>query len=92
MFLVIGFLLAGLLLGAIIKNYIKSPKIFDIPVNVALYLLLFTLGITAGSNEKITSQLHHLGITALLISIFIISCCAILAYFLFKYIFHNSEP
>jgi uncharacterized membrane protein YbjE (DUF340 family) len=92
MFLVIGFLIIGLLLGVVIKKQIKSPKIFDKPINITLYLLLFTLGITAGSNEKITSQLQHLGLTAFLISIFIVLCCVILAYFLFKYVFLNREP
>jgi uncharacterized membrane protein YbjE (DUF340 family) len=92
MYLVIGFLLIGLLIGAILKKHIRSPKVFDMPVNIALYLLLFTLGISAGSNEKITSQLHHLGLTAFLISAIVVVCCACLAYLLYKYVFLSKEP
>jgi uncharacterized membrane protein YbjE (DUF340 family) len=91
MLLVIGFLIIGISLGFINRNKKKiSPKI-DLSINITIYLLLFTLGLKAGSDDAIVSRLHNLGITALIISIFTIVGSVLLAWLTYSLFFKKNK-
>lgn len=70
---VLLFLLGGLFLGWLSRNRKGVLTVVEQMVTITIYILLFTLGLKAGGDTKITSQLHTLGFRALLISIFAVS-------------------
>lgn len=90
MFLVLIFLGLGILSGIILH---KAPRIANISqklTTIAIYLLLFTLGLKAGLNKAVITQLHTLGLTALLISLFAMSGSVACAWLSYKLFFKNK--
>lgn len=67
MFIIIGLMLTGMLLGYLLRkrNLRKIHKV----ITVLIWLLLFTLGIEVGGNEQIIKGLHTLGLEALILTI-----------------------
>ena len=89
---VLLFLISGIVGGIILRKFSWLPKLTERFITITIYLLLFTLGIKAGADKNITSQLQTLGITALLISSFAITGSVFLVWFVFKYFFKNNQP
>ena len=91
MLLVIAFLIFGVILGFILRKKKNFTSKIDISINISIYLLLFTLGLKAGSDNKIVSQLHNLGLTALIISLFTISGSVLLAWLTYSLFFKKRK-
>jgi uncharacterized membrane protein YbjE (DUF340 family) len=91
MILVIAFLLAGIVLGFTIREKKKLKSKFDKSINISIYLLLFTLGIKAGSDDTIVRQLHSLGLTALIISLFAIAGSVLIAWLTYSLFFKKEK-
>ena len=68
MLTVIIIMFAGIVLGYIIRNRKLWVRLADKLTMWAIYLLLFLLGITIGTNEVIVKNLPTLGLKALLIT------------------------
>ncbi len=68
MFIVIGFMFAGILLGYLLRKMPMLQKI-STPISWTIYLLLFLMGISVGTNEEVLRNLASLGGTALLLSL-----------------------
>lgn len=67
MFVVIGFLFAGMLTGYVFKN--RQVSWIGKLVTVLIWLLLFLLGVEVGGNQMIMSGLHTIGLDALIITV-----------------------
>lgn len=67
MFVVIGLMFAGMLIGYLFKR--KKVTWIGKVITVLIWLLLFLLGIDVGSNQVIMSGLHTIGLEALLIAV-----------------------
>lgn len=67
MFVVIGLMFAGMLIGYLFKR--KEVTWIGKVITVLIWLLLFLLGIDVGSNQVIMSGLHTIGLEALLIAV-----------------------
>ena len=67
MFVVIGLMFAGILIGFLFKR--KKVTWIGKVITVLIWLLLFLLGIDVGSNQVIMSGLHTIGLEALLIAV-----------------------
>ena len=67
---VLFFLVLGIITGVALHKLRSFEPILQKLISVVIYLLLFTLGLNAGLNKAITSQIHTLGLTAFLISAF----------------------
>jgi len=91
MFNVLFFLLAGILVGVAFHKRTWLPKISEKLSALAIYLLLFTLGIKAGSDRTIMSRLDTLGLTALGISLFAIAGSVLTAWVVYKYFFKDLK-
>lgn len=87
MFDVLIFLMLGIVAGAAAHKLKPVEPIVHRSITIAVYLLLFTLGLNAGLNKIIISQLHTLGLTALLISTFAIAGSVGAAWITFKLFF-----
>jgi uncharacterized membrane protein YbjE (DUF340 family) len=88
---VIGFLLAGMIIGLLLRKNIGLQKYADKTTIILVYALLFTLGLSAGSNKTITSQFHLLGFTAILISLFTTTGSIFLGWVIFKLFFLHKD-
>ena len=67
MFIIIGLMLTGMLLGYLLRK--RSLRKIHKVITVIIWLLLFTLGIEVGGNEQIIKGLHTLGLEALILTI-----------------------
>lgn len=67
MFIVIGFMFAGMLLGYMFKK--KQVTWIGKLVTVFIWLLLFLLGVDVGGNQMIINGLFTIGVDALIITV-----------------------
>ena len=90
MFNVLIYLGLGIIAGIALHKVKQAASVLEKLTTVAIYLLLFTLGVKAGSDRSITSQLHTLGLTALLISAFAIAGSVGVAWVTYKLFFKDK--
>lgn len=67
MFIIIGIMLTGMLLGYLLRN--KKLKWIHKIITLLIWTLLFLLGIDVGGNKAIIEGLHTLGLEALIITL-----------------------
>lgn len=67
MFIIIGLMLTGMLLGFLLRKR-NLKKIHQI-ITVLIWLLLFILGVEVGSNEQIIKGLHTIGFEAVILTL-----------------------
>lgn len=67
MFIVIGIMFGGIILGYLFRKKTVLQKLSK-PITYTIYLLLFLLGISVGGNPEIISNLPSLGGQALLLA------------------------
>ncbi len=82
MFLVISFMIIGILVGVFLNN-----KLFDkisLVITILIWLLLFLLGIEVGSNKELIENLGEIGIDAFLITIGAVMGSVLLSWTLWK--------
>lgn len=77
MFIIIGIMLTGMLLGFLLRN--KRLSWIHKIITLLIWVLLFLLGIDVGGNEAIIKGLHTLGLEALIITLAAVTgsilCC-----------------
>lgn len=84
-------LIGGILVGILVHKYAKINPFLQKSITLATYLLLFTLGLNAGLNKNIMSQLQTLGITALLISTFAIAGSIGAAWAVYRFFYKSKS-
>lgn len=67
MFIIIGLMLSGMLLGFLLRKQ-KLSGIHKV-ITVLIWLLLFLLGIEVGGNQEIINGLHTIGLEAIVITV-----------------------
>ncbi|MDD2437606.1 MAG: LysO family transporter [Massilibacteroides sp.] len=67
MFTIIGIMFGGIGMGYLFRNIAVIPKL-GVGISYTIYLLLFLLGISVGTNETIMKNLGTLGVEAFLIA------------------------
>lgn len=67
MFIIIGLMLTGILLGYLLRKQ-NLNKIHTV-ITLLIWLLLFILGIEVGGNEQIVKGLHTIGLEAVILTI-----------------------
>jgi len=87
MFTVLAIMSAGIILGYLIRNKIRFIKYIDHSINIAIYLLLFLLGISVGANKTIMNNLGSLGLKALLLALGAVAGSVGLSYLTYKMFF-----
>ncbi|MBS3742135.1 MAG: LysO family transporter [Candidatus Cloacimonetes bacterium] len=91
MLTVLALMTAGVILGFLLRDKCKIIKHIDKLINIAIYLLLFLLGISVGTNRTIINHLDKLGAEALVLSIGAVAGSVTLAFFTYKYFFKQEE-
>ncbi len=87
MFTVLAIMSAGIILGYLVRNKIRLIKYIDHSINIAIYLLLFLLGISVGANKTIMNNLGSLGLKALLLALGAVAGSVGLSYLTYKMFF-----
>jgi len=81
----------GIILGFTIQNKTKIVKAIDPIINIAIYVLLFLLGISVGINEIIINNLDTLGVQALLLAFGGVMGSVVMAFFTYKFFFKTKK-
>lgn len=84
MFMILGLIVFGILLGFILKDNTKIIKVVSPSINIVIYIMLLLLGVSVGSNKVVIDNLSTLGIQALFLAIGGVFGSVVLAYFISK--------
>jgi len=89
MILLLGILFIGLFIGFFLRKQQKLEKYLDIIIMIAIYSLLFFIGISVGSNKLIINNLAQIGINAFFLTIFAVAGTSLLSVPVYKHFFKN---
>jgi uncharacterized membrane protein YbjE (DUF340 family) len=84
-------MVAGILLGFLLRNKSAYIKIADKATMWAIFLLLFMLGVAIGANQVIIKNLHLLGFKALAIALGGVTGSVVVAWIGYKIWFNKVE-
>ncbi len=88
MFIVIGIMLSGILVGYLLRA--KRLNEIHKVITLLIWLLLFLLGNEAGGNEAIVKGLHTLGVEALVITIAAVAGSSLCAWALWRSLYAKN--
>ena len=91
MLLLLGIMFGGILIGYLLRHHKKLIKPVDKITMFSIYLLLFLIGVSIGSNKEIISNLDTLGIIAIVLSSGAIIGSILLSIPVYKKFFQNNE-
>ena len=89
MFVVIGLMFSGILIGYILRN--KNLKFINKVITILIWALLFLLGIDVGGNQEIINGLLTIGVEALVITVAAVLGSIVGAMFLWRWISGKSD-
>lgn len=81
----------GIILGWLLHKKSKILKITSELTNWAIYLLLFLLGISVGTNEKILNNFGQIGLQSILITIFAVTGSILTSWLTYILFFKKHE-
>lgn len=82
---------SGMILGWVFHNRKKLIKITSELTNWAIYLLLFLLGLSVGTNEKILSNFNQIGFLAISITVFAVAGSILMSWLTYILFFKKDE-
>lgn len=85
-------MLAGMATGIFLRRNPAILKINEKLTSLAIYVLLFLLGISVGLNNTILQHLDQIGFQALLITAGAVSGSVVTLWILYRFIFKNFSP
>lgn len=91
MIIIIALFIIGIFIGYLFKNRKKIIECSEKATNITIYALLFTLGLSVGSNKEVLSNLDKIGLQSLIISFLAIFGSIAASYILFKNFFIKNE-
>lgn len=91
MITVLLLMLAGMLTGFALRKNSRILKVNEKLTSIAIYILLFLLGISVGLNKTIIQHLDKIGIQALIITFGAISGSVIALWMIYRLWFKKLE-
>ena len=91
MITVLVLMIAGTLIGWILHNKKKFLKFTNGLTNWAIYLLLFLLGLSVGTNEKILENFDQIGLQAIIITLFAVAGSILVSWLTYHIFFKKDE-
>lgn len=85
--IVILVMIAGIFTGVLIHRKNQLIKINDRLITIAIYVLLFLLGISVGLNKTILNNIEILGFQALIITLGAVTGSVLVAWLIYKFFF-----
>lgn len=83
-------MIGGMLLGFLLKAKQRIVSVNEKLITYAIYLLLFMMGVSIGSNDQIMNSLSSLGVLALILSIGAVAGSILTGFVIFKIFFKND--
>lgn len=90
MFVVIGLMLSGVALGYLLRGKIGFGWASK-AISLAIFALLFLLGVSVGINRQIMDNLATLGVEALVITIGALAGSLFFAWLIYRYFFASKK-
>lgn len=90
MFTVIIIMFSGIFVGLLLNKKNIKVKYLEKFTNLSIYLLLFLLGLSVGTNKTIIENFDKIGFSALLLTLGTVLGSLILAFFTHKIWFKNE--
>ena len=91
MYIVLGLMALGIIIGLAIQNKEKLVRAVDPMINVSIYGLLFLLRMSVGVNKTIINNLDTLGVQALILTLGAVLGSVVLALFTYKFFFKERN-
>ncbi len=88
---VISIMTAGIVIGLFVRNMNGFLKIMDRLIILAIFLLLFFLGVAVGVNEMIIQNLGSYGLIALLLTLGGVAGSVVLALLVYRGFFKRER-
>jgi uncharacterized membrane protein YbjE (DUF340 family) len=89
MITVIALLIAGILVGFLLRNHrriiVLSAKLTD----AAIFLLLFFLGVSVGMNQQVVSNFRNIGLQAVVITLLATLGSVLVTYLFYRLFFRD---
>lgn len=91
MIIVLLLMTLGILIGWVLHKHKKFIKITSEITNWAIYLLLFLLGISVGTNDKILNNFDEIGYQSIIITVFAVMGSILVSWLCFTIFFKKDE-
>ena len=89
---ILGLMAAGILAGRLLRKRQKVVSIVERLILVSIFLLLFFLGASIGSDQAIVDALDTIGLNALITATGSVAGSLVAAWLLWKYLFLPKNP
>ncbi|MDD4535054.1 MAG: LysO family transporter [Prevotella sp.] len=83
MLIIVAIILSGILVGVFMRK--RNIKWIQSLITLLIWCLLFLLGIEVGQNHNIIANIGHLGLSALVLSVFGVIGSVIMAWLVWLY-------
>ncbi|MCB2197562.1 MAG: lysine exporter LysO family protein [Bacteroidetes bacterium] len=91
MITVLAIMTAGIFLGWLLHHKKQFLKIVSHTTNWAIYALLFLLGVSVGTNEKILNNFDKIGVQSIVITLFAVAGSILVSWLTYILFFKNNE-
>jgi Membrane protein of unknown function (DUF340). len=91
MWLIIGFMVIGGIIGYIFKSKSSFIRIAERLCSLIIFLLLFSLGLSVGKNEAVMNNISKLGLLSFGIAVVAVAGSVLCAYFTYKIFFKKIK-
>lgn len=91
MITVLAIMTAGIFLGWLLHHKKQFLKIVSYTTNWAIYLLLFLLGLSVGTNEEILDNFDKIGVQSIIITLFAVVGSILVSWLTYILFFKNNE-
>jgi len=91
MFTVIIIMIIGMCAGYLLRERQKLAKHIDMIVTWAIFLLLFLLGVSVGTNKTILDNIDAIFLKVVILTVGAVLGSVIISYFTYKYFFRKYE-
>lgn len=91
MLLVLLIMIAGIITGVFIHHKPTLIKVNDQLISVAIYVLLFLLGVSVGLNKTIIQNIGTLGFQALVITLGAVTGSVLVSWVIYKAFFKGKQ-
>ena len=91
MIIVLILMTAGIIIGWFLHTKVKILKLSSSLTNWAIYVLLFLLGLSVGTNDKIINNFAQIGFQSIVITIFAVAGSILVSWLTYILFFKKNE-
>lgn len=91
MFEILMLMSAGILIGFFLRGRQRIVFVIEKATGFAIYILLFLLGISVGTNDRVLSNFGMIGFNAIIIALSSVAGSILFSFILYKVIFNRDK-